>query len=178
MNRRPRFATLATHVLDIRPIPNAAEDATGSKVTCEFEITDGGGGINVASQLQQMHEQVALVARVGLDDLGCVACSRLNRKFSDVLAIPVLPQHRVSILQQDDVVALVCQSPENLLQRHNPCLHDIQPAIAFAAAEEFARANADKILIGHAAVAAFTEVIFNSSQGTGTICNSEAAIGR
>ena len=38
MNRRPRFATLATHVLDIRPIPNAAEDATGSKVTCEFEI--------------------------------------------------------------------------------------------------------------------------------------------
>ena len=57
-------------------------------------------------------------------------------------------------------------------------LHDIQPAIAFAAAEEFSRANADKILIGHAAVATFTEVIFNSCQCTGTVCNSQATIGR
>gem|GEM_PF-3843542 len=65
-----------------------------------------------------------------------------------------------------------------ILQKPYTCLHDIQPAIAFATAEEFARANADEILIGHAAVATFTEVIFNSCQSTGTICNSEAAIGR
>ena len=60
----------------------------------------------------------------------------------------------------------------------NACLYDIQPAIAFTAAEEFARANADKILIGHAAVAAFTEVIFNSCQGTGTVGDPQATVGR
>ena len=56
-------------------------------------------------------------------------------------------------------------------------LHDIQPAIAFAAAEEFSRANADKILIGHAAVAAFTKVIFDSRQRPGTIRDPQATIG-
>ena len=57
-------------------------------------------------------------------------------------------------------------------------LHDIQSAIAFTATEKFARANADQILIGDTAVAAFTEVIFNSGQGTCTIGDSQATIGR
>ncbi len=54
--------------------------------------------------------------------------------------------------------------------------NDIKPAIAFAAAQEFAGTNADKILIGHAAIAAFTEIIFDSGKRTAAIGDPQTTI--
>ena len=53
----------------------------------------------------------------------------------------------------------------------------IQATVAFAAPQEFARTNPDKILIGNAAIAAFAEVILDSCERTAAIGRPQATIG-
>lgn len=101
MARQSRITTFGPHVLDLRAIAHAGQSQTGSKRTCEFQLTDGGGAVNVAKKLQWLGEHVSIAALIGRDEMGKLADARLQQQFSNLITIPAFENHRISVLQGD-----------------------------------------------------------------------------